>query len=202
MAEQGAKLDEILAYSADTINDIQRAMTDAQKEALTDSLTRIANRKAFDAKLLELLSGENVDEGDNRDGFCLIIFDIDNFKSFNDAYGHQIGDHVLRLVANVLIDGIKGRDMAARYGGEEFAVLLPRTSAKGGIIVANALREAVGNKELLNKTTGEKLGQITLSAGVCFGNIGDDAADIVKLADEALYKAKCNGRNQVVESKR
>lgn len=194
MAESGAALEEVLAYSAGTIETLQETLTQARREALTDSLTGLANRKAFDHRLERL-----VQESQAKDAlpFCLILFDIDHFKTFNDTYGHQLGDHVLRLVARALIEGIKGRDLAVRYGGEEFAVLLPSTSAHGGTIVAQALRRAVGEKDLINRISGEKLGHITLSAGVCAFTQGMDSATLVHKADEALYAAKCKGRNRV-----
>lgn len=201
MVESGAALEEVLAYSSDTIGALQRALTEARTEALTDALTGLPNRKAFDQRLAHLIAeaaGEA--EPELAPGFCLILFDIDHFKAFNDTHGHQVGDHVLRLVSRALVDGIKGRDMAARYGGEEFAVLLPRTSATGGLTVAEALRRAVSDKDLVNRTTGERLGQVTLSAGVAAHRPGQDVEAIVRLADAALYAAKKQGRNRIMEA--
>ena len=197
MVESGAALEEVLSYSSGTIEALQKTLTQARREALTDGLTGLANRKAFDHRLARL-----VEEAQAQDGgpFCLILFDIDHFKAFNDTHGHQLGDHVLRLVARALVEGIKGRDLAARYGGEEFAILLPGTSAQGAMVVAEALRRAVGEKDLVSRATGERLGHITLSAGVCAWAPEMDAEGVVRAADEALYVAKCGGRNRAMRA--
>ncbi len=102
----------------------------------------------------------SLSEKDNNMTFSLILMDIDHFKSFNDNYGHQVGDQVLRLVARTLLDGIKGRDFVARYGGEEFAILLPDTNQNAAQQVANALRNAVANKQVVNKNSGKKWGAL------------------------------------------
>ena len=102
-----------------------------------------------------------------------MLLDIDHFKRFNDTWGHQTGDQVLRLVAMTLKSNIKGKDMAARYGGEEFAAILPETDLEGAMIVADNIRKAVQAKELLKRSTNEKLGRITASFGVAMYQPGD-----------------------------
>jgi diguanylate cyclase len=92
--------------------------------------------------------------------------DIDNFKNFNDSYGYQTGDQVLRLVAMALKSNIKGKDLAARYGGEEFVDILPHTDVEGAVIVAENIRRAIQAKELLKRSTNEKLGRIIASFGI------------------------------------
>ena len=104
---------------------------------------------------------------------CLMLLDIDHFKRFNDTWGHQTGDQVLRLVAMTLKSNIKGKDMAARYGGEEFAAILPETDLEGAMIVADNIRKAIQAKELLKRSTNEKLGRITASFGVAMYRPGD-----------------------------
>jgi len=199
MSRRGAALEEVMDGAAETIDALQRVITQARAEALTDGLTGLSNRKAFDQRIARLVAEAGAEpEPELAPGFCLILLDIDHFKAFNDTYGHQLGDHVLRLVARVLVDGIKGRDMAARYGGEEFAVLLPDTAAAGGRVVADALRRAVGDKDLVNRTTGERLGQITLSAGVAAYAPGQSVEEVIRAADAALYRAKCAGRDRAV----
>ena len=130
----------------------------------------------------------------------LIFCDVDDFKAFNDTYGHQTGDNCLRSVARVLSSEIKRpADLAARYGGEEFAVILPNTSAEGAFHQAESFRSAI--ETLLMPHAGSSTGDyVTVSFGVATFVPGDDAApeDLIAKADEALYKAKESGRNKVV----
>jgi diguanylate cyclase len=127
-----------------------------------------------------------------------MIADIDHFKNFNDTYGHQTGDQVLRLVAMTLKSNIKGKDLAARYGGEEFVAVLPSTDLAGAVIVAENVRKAIQAKELLKRSTNEKLGRITASFGVAVFQQTDTAASLIERADRCLYGAKRAGRNRVV----
>lgn len=193
MISTNAKLEEQLEKSTAVMAELQRDLELVRKQALTDGLTSLANRKAFDAELSRVVE----DAKANGETFCLILMDIDHFKSFNDNFGHQVGDQVLRLVARTLIDGVKGRDMAARYGGEEFALLLPQTNLQGGVKVADSLRAIVQGKELVNRNTGDKLGRVTLSGGVAEFVPGEPVEKLVERADTALYTAKHNGRNQI-----
>ena len=193
MIQKNVRLEEELEKSSLVMKELQRDLEMVRKQALTDGLTSLANRKAFDAEIARM-SQEAVHNGET---FCLVLMDIDHFKSFNDNYGHQVGDQVLRLVARTLIDGVKGRDMAARYGGEEFAILLPQTNLVGAMKVADSLRVIVQGKELINRNTGDKLGRVTLSAGVAEFVNGEPPDKLVERADSALYTAKHNGRNQV-----
>jgi len=165
-----------------------------RKEALTDGLTGLANRKALDKSLETAVREAHESEGT----LTLLMMDIDRFKDFNDTHGHLIGDQVLRLVARSLKDGIKGRDLAARYGGEEFAIILPETNIEAGIHVGNILRRAVETKKVVNRTSGQDLGQITLSVGVAELFEHEDANSLISRADEALYAAKQAGRNTVI----
>ena len=130
-------------------------------------------------------------------GFRLMLVDIDHFKRFNDTWGHQTGDQVLRLVAMTLKSNLKGKDMAARYGGEEFAAILPATDLEGAVIVADNIRKAVQAKELLKRSTNEKLGRITASFGVAAYHPGDTPSSLIDRADRCLYAAKHAGRNRV-----
>lgn len=193
MMAQNVALEEKLARSSVVMQELQRDLEIVRKEALTDGLTGLANRKAFDTEIRRI-AGEADDEGTT---FCLLLLDIDHFKSFNDNFGHQVGDQVLRLVARTLTDGVKGRDLAARYGGEEFAIVLPETNLNGGVNVGDILRKAVASKEVVNRNSGDVLGRITMSGGVAQYMPEEDIEDLVERADAALYTAKHNGRNQI-----
>ncbi|MCC6598850.1 MAG: GGDEF domain-containing protein [Alphaproteobacteria bacterium] len=194
MMEKNQLLEDELARSTQIMQELQRDLELVRKQALTDGLTNLANRKAFDAEILRI----SEDAYKSAEPFCMLLMDIDHFKSFNDNFGHQVGDQVLRLVARTLIDGVKGRDLAARYGGEEFAILLPQTSLAGGMKVADSIRGIVQGKELVNRNTGDKLGRVTISAGVAEYVSGESVESIIERSDAALYAAKHNGRNQVV----
>ena len=135
-----------------------------------------------------------------RDGeeVTLLLCDIDHFKLFNDTWGHQTGDQVLRLVASCLAENTKGRDTAARYGGEEFVVLLRGTGLEAATRLADQIRGTVETKKLVKKSTGDVLGAITISIGVAQFAPGETGEAVVRRADACLYGAKHNGRNLVI----
>lgn len=193
MLTQNQKLEQELDKSTVVMEELQKDLERVRREALTDGLTGLANRKAFDAELKRVAE----DAADSGASFCLLMMDIDHFKAFNDNYGHQVGDQVLRLVGKTLTDGVKGRDVTARYGGEEFAIILPDTKLQAAVTVANALRTAVATKEVINRNSGETLGRITMSVGAAEHLPSESLADLIERADAALYTAKHNGRNQV-----
>ncbi len=193
MVKRNFELEAELERSSKEMDSLRKDLESARKQALTDGLTNLANRKSFDAEIERVIQNAKA-EGET---FTLILMDIDHFKAFNDDFGHQVGDQVLRLVAKCLTDGVKGRDFAARYGGEEFAIILPQTNLQFAMKVADSLRAAVEGKELVNRNTGEKLGRITLSGGAAEFVVGEQSDDIIERADTALYIAKNNGRNQI-----
>lgn len=193
MMRYNEELEKRLDQSSLMMGEIKRDMERIRREAITDGLTGLANRKAFDEQI-NRITREADREGDI---FSLIMIDIDHFKAFNDTYGHQVGDQVLRLVAMTLVNEVKGQDMAARYGGEEFVIILPGTNSNAARAVGENLRKAVEKKEVINRSSGENLGQITVSLGVAqfYGNESVD--ELIKRADMALYSSKNKGRNQV-----
>lgn len=194
MQQRTALLENELQASSRQVTELKSKLDNVRKESMTDPLTRIANRKAFDEAVRQAADGIAAGED-----VCLLLCDIDLFKNFNDSWGHQTGDQVLRLVAACLSENVKGRDTAARYGGEEFAVLLRGTSLAAGARVANQIREQVESKKLVKKSTGDVLGTITISVGVAQFGRGEAADAVLRRADACLYGAKHHGRNLVID---
>ena len=194
MQDTNRALELQLEASREDISSLQRDLDDVRRESMLDPLTKIANRKCFD----EGLAAAIAKAGATGEPLCLMLVDIDNFKNFNDTYGHQTGDQVLRLVAMTLKSNIKGQDLAARYGGEEFVAVLPSTDIEGAMIAAENIRKAIQAKELMKRSTNEKLGRITASFGVAVFHASDTAASLIERADRCLYAAKHAGRNRVI----
>ncbi len=197
MMSENQALEKKLKNSATTMQTLKEEMKEVREEAYTDALTGLANRKKFDLEVVRLVS----EARDKDEPLSIVFIDIDHFKSFNDAYGHQVGDQVLRLVARCLNEGLKGRDFACRYGGEEFIVLLPETDIEGAEKIANILRETVKSKEIRNRSTGETLTRVSISGGVAILGDDDDPKEWIERSDKALYQAKRKGRDRVETSK-
>jgi diguanylate cyclase len=194
MARRSDALGYRLEQSARRIEALKNNLDDVRRQAMTDGLTGIANRRHFEMVLREQASAA-METGDD---LCLLLIDIDHFKSFNDTWGHQTGDEVLKLVAKTLVDNIKGKDMVARYGGEEFIVLLPKTALAASVSVANSIRIAFEKRRLVSKESKRTVGSITVSIGVARYEPGEALAELIRRADAALYDAKSQGRNRVV----
>lgn len=163
----------------------------------SDSLTGLFNRRYFD-EMLEIELGR---AKRNKSPLCLIMFDIDCFKEYNDKYGHVSGDNCLREIAEIATSFVaRNGDILARYGGEEFAVILPNIELDGAVIFAKKLQQGIQNKNILHDATNlSDLKCITISAGVTSLLKYQDvsATDLIENADAALYKAKDLGRNRV-----
>lgn len=177
-----------------SIADLQSQLGSAQREANTDPLTGIANRRHLDTRLGEALADARV----SSEPLSFLLLDIDHFKAFNDTFGHQIGDRVLKLVGRILTDSLKGRDLPARYGGEEFAAVLRQTALDGAAQIAEQIRSTVAASQFRLKSSGRRLGQITISIGCSEYVPGEPASSLIWRTDQALYRAKREGRNRVV----
>jgi len=156
-----------------------------------DGLTGIFNRRYFETKLIE--------EFDRHIRYnrplSLIMIDIDHFKKINDSYGHQAGDFILKKLATLIDERIRTIDIASRYGGEEFCCLLPETTIDSAMALAEFLRIGVETEIFQFK---DKRLRITISQGVSEINTDVDSAEsLLKLADDALYESKRNGRNRI-----
>ena len=164
-----------------------------ERQAVTDELTGLANLRAFHSILdLEIERARRF-----KTPLALVMLDLDHFKQINDEYGHQQGDEVLALVADVLREFSRDIDAPARYGGEELAVVLPQTDSEGATLLAERMREAV---ERLEVPRVDGLGSLRLKASFGVAALPESAADregLIAAADAALYRAKRAGRNRV-----
>jgi len=166
--------------------------------ALTDGLTGLWNRRAFDDAL------EREWKRTTREGpqISLLLLDLDHFKEFNDQYGHQVGDDCLRAVAVAIKGAVRATDTVARYGGEEIAIILPSTDTAGASEVAEKVRSAVESLRLTHLGNPEGNGWMTASIGAAtalarYGGTTSKPEGLLQAADNALYKAKHGGRNRV-----
>lgn len=159
-----------------------------------DPLTGLFSRTSFDERLEPMRSEAEY----NHAPLCVLIANVDNFRKFNDTWGHATGDHVLRLVAQCFKSNTRERDAAARFGGEEFAVALPNAGVESAMRVAEKIRKTVESRKIVKRSTGETLGSLTLSIGVAEHKPGETVADTVKRAAHHLEAAKRQGRNRVV----
>jgi diguanylate cyclase len=180
-----------LTQSAERIEELEQFLSEARREAATDPLTGLANRRAFEAALLERAACAM----DTGHPLAVLIADVDHFKTVNDRWGHDTGDAVLRMVANCLRQGVRGRDIVARHGGEEFSIILPDTTLAGAHSVAENLRVSVGQSHLVLEASTTVL-TVTISVGATTYAAGEKLAETLARADRALYSAKQDGRNR------
>ncbi|MFZ2029004.1 MAG: GGDEF domain-containing protein [Vitreimonas sp.] len=190
MMVSNGELRQRVSVSTDQIERLQATLEDVRIEALTDPLTGLANRRAFDAALAKRI-------GEISGDLCLLLCDIDHFKRFNDTWGHGVGDSVIRFIANTLKSHANGEYLAARYGGEEFALIMPRTNMHRAQAIAGALRQAIKAKRLTRKSTGESIGAVTVSIGIARRRISDSASALLGRADQCLYASKDGGRDRI-----
>ena len=186
-----AILEKRLEKSNKEVIRLRENLEQVRRDAMTDALTNLANRKAFDERL-DAACAE-----DDGAPLSLAILDIDHFKRFNDTWGHQTGDQVLRYVSTVLSNICGKTRFAARFGGEEFAIIFPGEGA--GVVMAalESIRNDVASRALRRRSTNDDLGSVTVSAGFAQRRKGETAASLLERADAALYESKRAGRNCV-----
>jgi two-component system chemotaxis response regulator CheY len=161
--------------------------------ARRDPLTGLGNRRAMDEDL-GLLEARVSRYGHS---YCVVLLDVDHFKSYNDSYGHQAGDEALQAIATQLAGGARSGDSVYRYGGEEFLCIFPEQSLAGATHAVERMRTGVSDLRITH--SGSPQGMLTVSAGIAFLDTikGGSVNDVVRAADEALYRAKELGRNRV-----
>jgi diguanylate cyclase len=190
-------LERRLAESVEEVNRLKEHLEQVRRDATTDALTNLANRKAFDEEGERALS----DADQSGESVILALLDIDHFKSFNDTWGHQTGDQVIRFVASVIGRMAAPPRFAARYGGEEFAMLFPGESQADVFDCLEEIRQEISSRMLKRRSTNEDLGTITISAGMAERAPGESLDAALDRADSALYASKHAGRNTTSRAK-
>jgi diguanylate cyclase len=173
---------------------LQTNLERAEEAGLRDVVTAIGNRRFFDASLLEEVEKARR-LGDN---ICLALADIDKFKAVNDRFGHLVGDRLLRLFANILVQNVRGQDKVARFGGEEFALTFPGARLAEAVTAVERIRVVLESKQWTIEPSGERISKVTASFGIAKLRADESPNDLLRRADERLYEAKVQGRNRVV----
>jgi diguanylate cyclase len=190
---ENESLEKKLDASTREVARLREHLEQVRRDAMTDALTNLANRKAFDEHLAAAC--ERAQAGDEP--LTLAVLDIDHFKRFNDTWGHQTGDQVLRYVASVIGRTAGPPRVAARYGGEEFAMIFPQESAAQVQTALEAIRKEIASRSLRRRSTDDELGAVTISAGFAVRRSDETGAALLERADAALYASKRGGRNCV-----
>lgn len=175
------------------MTDEKRAQVALEQLATRDGLTSLANRRCFD----DTLAAEWQRALRQQQPLSLLMVDVDNFKQYNDAYGHLGGDECLQRIANAVASEMRANDLVARYGGEEFAVILPNQALKGAAIVAERIRCRVEQLDLPNLGSDAHVVTVSIGAATALPSVETDPSQLVATADSALYRAKHMGRNRI-----
>lgn len=193
MLERTRHLEADMRRSEDEAKTLRRNLEKAKRDAEVDHLTGLPNRRAFEA----VLDREHKEARAVLDPLVVAFCDIDHFKLVNDTHGHEAGDRVLRVIAEMLSEISDDNCHVARHGGEEFVMLFRGSNLSEAKLRLDDVREKLADRKLVNRNTDEPFGQITFSAGVADVFDFPDPRSALKAADEALYAAKQAGRNQV-----
>lgn len=194
LSARSARLGAELNASGEKIAALEKQLAVAHRESLTDPLTSLPNRRAFDSLVLDH-AGQAMNSGED---LSLLMIDIDHFKRVNDVWGHTVGDAVIRLVAGIIAQHAPGTAHPARYGGEEFALLMPATPLRDAAAHGESLRCTLAKRRVSLRANAETIGAVTVSIGVARYEPGEPLGRWIERADAALYRAKAEGRNRVV----
>jgi diguanylate cyclase len=194
MLDRTRELEKDMARSELQSRTLQRSLDQARRNADKDHLTGLPNRRAFEARL----TSEYVTAQENQEPLCVAFCDIDNFKAINDTHGHEAGDRILRNVAQNLARISNDTCHVARHGGEEFVVLLRGMPVEECREMLDEARALQAERRLVNRATDLPFGKVTFSAGIADIFAFCDPRSALQAADQALYRAKEEGRNRVV----
>jgi diguanylate cyclase len=192
---RSSALEHNLVKTSQELDQIRDALKLAELHSNTDALTGIANRRFLEA----FLRSAQIAAMETGNPLGVLMIDIDHFKNFNDSFGHQVGDQVLRLVARVLQESVRECDLAARYGGEELMAVLANANLDTCAEVAESIRRRIADARLTRRATGEAISSVTVSIGVAQFRMAESADALIERCDRALYQAKRAGRNQAVK---
>lgn len=193
MLERSRQLESDMRRSECEAKSLRRSLAKAKRDAEVDHLTGLPNRRAFEA----VLEREYREARAEVEPLVVAFCDIDHFKRINDTHGHDVGDRVLRVIAESLSAATDDKCHVARHGGEEFVMLFRGTSASQAKARLDEIRERLAERKLVSRTTDEPIGQVTFSAGLADVFDFENPRAALKAADDALYAAKEGGRNQV-----
>lgn len=183
---------------AGQVSSLRDELEKAKEKSMTDGLTSAYNRLALDEYLVERVERSEV----MKEGFTLLLLDIDNFKSINDKFGHPIGDRVLVAMVKKCRTAIRSDDFLARYGGEEFAIVLPGASLKNGLKKAEQICQLIAaTRYAASYNQTEVHLSVTVSIGISAFKKGDTPGSMIERADKALYDAKRRGKNRAIAGK-
>jgi diguanylate cyclase len=186
------RLEAELRRSSAELAKLRGQLHGAVQDALTDSLTGLANRRSFDLELRAVAARSS-----RSSPAHLVMADIDHFKRVNDTHGHDIGDEILRIVGEILLAHVRRDSLVARVGGDEFGLLVPGASPHYTTAIATRLCELLASRPLVLRDHPEVIERITLSIGVAAWHAGESSARWFARADAALYEAKRRGRNRI-----
>jgi diguanylate cyclase len=176
---------------------LQHNLERSEEAGMRDVVTAVGNRRFFENAFAEELEKARR----TGDDFCLALADLDRFKLVNDRFGHLVGDRLLRLFAEILVQNVRGQDRVARFGGEEFAVMLPGADLNEAVEAVERIRRLLESKQWTVESSGERVGKVTVSFGVARLRANETGADLLRRVDGHLYDAKARGRNRVVAEK-